>query len=111
MAVTVAAMPTAEATGGIARASVPAGGVSGDGRTLEFSLQILHVPTSGEYWAYGTDAVRVMGCTPNPDNDVPRFRPDCVAGADGFDASYEGLAVSIRRWARLRKPRPAPPCC
>lgn len=97
LAVTVAAMPTAEATGGIARAWVPAGGVSGDGRTLEFSLEIVQVPTSGEYWAYGTDAVRVAGCTPAPNNDVPRFRPDCVAGADGFDASYEGLAISVKK--------------
>lgn len=97
LAVTVAAMPTVEDTGGIARAWVPAGGVSGDGRTLEFSLEIVQVTTSGEYWAYGTDAVRVAGCTPDPDNDVPRFRPDCVAGADGFDASYEGSAVSVRK--------------
>lgn len=97
LAVTVAALPPAGATGGIARAWVPAGGVSGDGRTLEFSLEIVPVTTSGEYWADGTDAVRVAGCTPDPDNDVPRFRPDCVAGADGFDASYEGLAVSVKK--------------
>jgi hypothetical protein len=90
-------MPTAEATGGIARAWVSAGGVSADGRTLEFSLQIVQVPTSGEYWAYGTGAVRVAGCTPDPDNDMPRFRPDCIAGADSFDASYEGLAVSVKK--------------
>ncbi len=85
--VTVAAKPTAEPTGGIARAWVPAGGVSDDGRTLEFSLEIVQVTNEGEYWSYGTDAVRVAGCTPDPDNDVPRFRPDCIAGADGFDAS------------------------
>jgi hypothetical protein len=106
LAVTVATMPTAEATGGIARAWVPAGGVSGDGRTLEFSLQILQAPTSGEYWAYSTDAVRIAGCTPDPSNDVPRFRPDCVAGEDGLDASYEGLAVSVKKVSATRHATP-----
>jgi hypothetical protein len=106
LAVTVAAMPTAEPTGGIARAWVPAGGVSSDGRTLEFSLEIVQVPTSGEYWAYGTDAVRVAGCSPDPDNDVPRFRPDCVAGADGFDASYEGLSVAVKRVGAMGHVKP-----
>lgn len=95
--VTVATMPTAEPAAGITRAWVPPGGVSDDGRTLEFSLQIVQAPTSGEYWAFGTDAVRVAGCTPDPANDLPRFRPDCVAGAEGFDAAYDGSAVSVKK--------------
>lgn len=82
------------------------GGASGDGRTLEFSLQILQAPTSGEYWAYSTDAVRIAGCTPDPSNDVPRFRPDCVAGEDGLDASYEGLAVSVKKVSATRHATP-----
>ncbi len=97
LAVAVTAMPTVEATGGITRAWVPAGGVSEDGRTLNFSLQIVQVTDPGaEYWAYGADAVRVVACTPSPDNDLPRFRPDCISAADGFDASYEGSAVSVK---------------
>lgn len=92
----VIAQPTAEPAGGIVRAWVPAaGGVSDEGRTLEFSLEIAQVPNSdGEYWAWSTDAVQIVACTPDPGNDVPRFRPDCVSGADGFDVPYRGVAVS-----------------
>jgi hypothetical protein len=103
LAVEVIARPTADATGGIASAWVPAGGVRDDGRTLEFSLKVLQVPDEhfGEYWAWGTDAVRVVACAPDAGNDLPRFRPDCVSGADGFDAAYEGVsdgrAVSVKR--------------
>jgi hypothetical protein len=95
--VTVATMPTVEPAAGITRAWVPPGGVSDDGRTLEFSLGIVQVTREGDYWAYGADAVRVAGCTPDPANDLPRFRPDCVAGAEGFDAAYDGLAVSVKK--------------
>jgi len=63
LAVTVAAMPMTDATGGIARAWVPAGGASDDGRTLKFSLEIVLVTTVGEYWASGTDTVRVAVST------------------------------------------------
>jgi hypothetical protein len=91
LAVTVVAMPTRGTAGGIARAWVPAGGASDNGRTLEFSLEIVQVPTFGE------DFVHVTGCIPDPTNDAPRFRPDCVGGADGFDASYEGVAVSVKK--------------
>ena len=100
VAVTVVARPTAKATGGIARTSVPAGGVSSDGRTLEFSLQIVQVPNSdGEYWAWGPEAVRVVACNPDSGNDLPLLQPDCVSGLDGFDASYAaagtGAALSV----------------
>lgn len=97
LAVTVAAMPDAEATGGIAQVWVPAGGVSNDGRTLEFSLEIVPVATDGEYWASVIDNVQVAACTPDPCNDSPRFRPDCVAGANGIDASYAGNTVSVEK--------------
>ena len=98
--VEVIAKPVAEASGGIAQALVPAGGVSDDGRTLEFSLQIVQVPNSdGEYWAWGNDAVRVVACDPDSGNDLPLFQPDCVSGPDGFDASYAaagaGAALSV----------------
>ncbi len=97
----------AEATGGIARASVPTGGVSDDGRTLEFSLQIVQAPNSdGEYWAWGNGAVRVVACDPDPGNDLPLFQPDCVSGPDGFDASYEGVAVSVKKVDSAGHPTP-----
>ena len=112
--VAVIAKPVAEATGGIARASVPTGGVSDDGRTLEFSLQIVQVPNSdGEYWAWGNDAVRVVACDPDPGNDLPLFQPDCVSGPDGFDASYAaagtGAAMSVATIEALNSTnQPAP---
>lgn len=103
--VDIVAMPWAEASGGIARASVPAGGVSSDGRALEFTLQILQV--GGEYWSFATEDVQVSACTPRPGNDELRFRPDCVAGTDGYDASYEGsAAISIRRVAATASAAP-----
>lgn len=99
----VVTVPGYGATGGIAAASVPAGGVRDEGRELEFVLSIVQVPDPwyGEYWAWGADAVRVVACVADPANDAPRFQPDCVSAHDGFDASYDGVnngrAVAIRR--------------
>lgn len=100
----VVAHPWVAATGGIASAQVDAGGVKEDGRVLEFTLGIVQVPdvAEGEYWAWGPDAVRVTACSPDPANDSPRFRPDCVGGLEGFDAAYEGFnegrALAIDRY-------------
>ncbi|MBP1688118.1 MAG: hypothetical protein H6Q33_4261 [Deltaproteobacteria bacterium] len=98
--VEVIAKPVAEPTGGIARAWVPTGGVSDDGRTLQFSLQIVQVPNAdGEYWEWYNDAVQVVACDPDSGNDLPLLQPDCVSGPDGFDASYAaagtGAALSV----------------
>ncbi len=62
--VTVVAVPAAEGASGVAAATVRPGGVSDDGRTVEFALSIIQVPhpSAGEYWAWGPDAVRVMAC-------------------------------------------------
>jgi hypothetical protein len=101
VAVNVTAMPTTEATGGIAGDRAPTGVVvSDDGRTLEFSLNIVQVPNSdGEYWAWGKEAVRVVACDPDSANDRPLFQSDCVSGPEGFDASYAaagtGAALSV----------------
>lgn len=87
--VEVIAQPSAGPAGGIARASVPAGGVSVDGRTLDFSLQIVLDPTTdAAIEPYGTYGVNVTACHPDSGNDLPLFQPDCVSGPDGFDASY-----------------------
>lgn len=88
--VSVTAWPRSQwSTGGIARASIPDDGISADGRSLRVSLEILQVPAEqgGEYWSL-QDAVRILPCVPEPANDLPRFQPDCIAGADGFDAGY-----------------------
>lgn len=106
VAVAITAMPVADVSGGIARASVPVGGVSSDGRMLEFSLRIVQVPAISEYWSFATKAVQLSACTPDAGNDAPRFRPDCVAGAEGYDASYEGSAISIKRVAATAQRMP-----
>jgi hypothetical protein len=89
--VSVTAWPRSQwSTGGIARASIPDDGISADGRSLRVSLEILQVPADqgGEYWSFPLDAVRILPCAPDPANDLPRFQPECIAGADGFDAGY-----------------------
>ena len=89
--VPVTAWPASQrSTGGIARTSIPDGGISADGRSLRISLEILQVPEvqGAEYWSFPLDAVRILPCAPDPANDLPRFRPECIAGADGFDAAY-----------------------
>jgi len=75
--------------GGIARASIPDGGISADGRSLRVSLEILQVPASqgGEEYEF-PDTVRILPCAPDLANDLPRFQPDCIAGADGLDVGY-----------------------
>ena len=90
--VVLVALPSGTPAGGIARASIASGGLSADRSTLEFTLDIVQVATteSGEYWAWGTDAVRIVACTPDPTNDLPRFQPDCVSGTDDFDSAYAG---------------------
>lgn len=67
---------------GITGAHVVAGGVRDGGRTLEFSLGIVGV-------LGGPDSI--LDCTPDTANDASRFQPDCVAGAEGFDAPYAVL--------------------
>jgi len=99
----VAIQPKAPGTGGITRAHVVAGGVRDEGRTLEFRLGILQVsdPVHDESWAGGPHELRVADCVPDTANDGSRFRPDCVAGTEGFDASYAvlngGVALTVSK--------------
>lgn len=101
--VTVVADPAYGNSGGIAAASVAAGGVRDAGRELEFTLSIVQVPDpwSGWNWFDGSGVLRVEPCAPDTGNDAPRFQPDCVSGADGYDASYAEVydagAIPIRR--------------
>jgi len=96
LAVDITAVPTGEATAGVVRAWVAPDGISDEGRTLEFSLEIVGAtPGSAELWSFGTASI--AACTPNPDNDVPRFRPDCISGADGLDAAYSSLPALTKK--------------
>lgn len=72
---------------GITGAHVVAGGVRDGGRTLEFSLGIVGLPASPR---------SILDCTPDTANDASRFQPDCVAGAEGFDAPYAVLNNGYR---------------
>lgn len=100
---TLIALPSGASAGGIARVTIPSGGLSADRSTLEFTLDIVQVASddAGEYWAWGTDAVRIVACTPDPTNDLPRFQPDCVSGTGDFDSAYtgsqNGSALSLSR--------------
>lgn len=108
--VSVVALPAGARAGGVTRALVVDGGLARDGQTLEFSLDILQIVrmvggnpfiSSGEYWAWGPDAVRVMACTPDPSNDSSVAVADCVVGPDGNDSGYvgesDGRALSLTR--------------
>jgi hypothetical protein len=101
--VTVVTAPAHGTSGGIAAASVAAGGVRDAGRELEFTLSIVQAPDpwTGWNWSEGVGVMRVEPCAPDAANDAPRFQPDCVSGADGYDASYaevyDALAIPTRR--------------
>jgi len=84
--------------GGVAAASVTAGGVSEDGKTLALSLKIIQVrhPSEREY-VYGAESIRVPPCVPDTENDLPEHRSDCISGADEFDAPYELSKISSIR--------------
>jgi hypothetical protein len=68
---------------GITNAQVVAGGVRDDGRTLEVSLGLLGLGDAA--------SPRILDCVPDTANDGSRFQPDCMAGAEGFDAPYAVL--------------------
>jgi PKD repeat protein len=75
------------ATGGVVTTSVPTGGVSADGRTLEFSIQVVVVNEGGgEVTGLTQPAFTLRNCTPNaatPD-------PDCLSGGTA-DVAYTVL--------------------
>ena len=89
--------PTSRPIGGTLGSDFITNKVSDDGRTFEFTLLLADVadPRLGPNDPWGNQDVRVVACVPDPGNDLPRFHPDCVSGPDGFDAGYEGQAVSI----------------
>lgn len=96
--VDVTASPYWYPGGGVAAASVAAGGIGDDGKTLELSLKIIQVrhPSEREY-LYDTASIRVLPCVPDTSNDVPEHRSDCISAADGFDAPYEQGKISLVR--------------
>jgi len=79
--------PLQTAAGGVARAAVTPGGISADGTTLEFTLQLISGAAAPDVFI---DGPYLRPCEPDSANDSPAFVADCVAGSAGFDAPYAG---------------------
>ncbi len=103
---TITVRPSAYPSIGVAGASVPAGGVSADGRMLRFELQLIYVGSDGAIGQGGiVDGLSVGGCIPETSNDTPRVQADCVVGPEGFDAAYGFLGgYSLAEPARSPEP-------
>jgi hypothetical protein len=101
MGVDMVMHPASQDAGGVVRAWVPEGGLSADGRTLEFKLQLSDVPGKTRIYAYYSDwadedvnpwySVSLKDCQPLAANDTTVNNPDCVIGPDGFDAPYAAM--------------------
>ena len=88
--------PSAAETAGVGSLSVT--GRSGDGRQLVFGARLYVIESNAsasrdlQDWNLG--AVSVLPCDPDVGNDAMIFQADCVEGAAGFDASYQGPALA-----------------
>ena len=89
--------PSGPATSAVIQSWAPADGIGEDGRTVEFTIRLMHIlpPSDLQYDAWGPNAVTLLTCVPDTGNDLPDFRPDCVAGEDDFE-----FFVRVRRRAR-----------
>jgi hypothetical protein len=71
-------------------------GISEDGRSLDFSLQLTYSPPGvpGLQLTY-----QLKACAPGSTNDAPLPQADCIQGESGFDARYlasnSGLPLKI----------------
>jgi hypothetical protein len=100
--------PISASAGAVLGAWLP-NGASADGRTIEIALEIAEsLGNSIAFWgnegdSWSNDGVRVEACVPDPANDRPLFRPDCVAAANGFDSPYvkTGSSDAVETIARL----------
>jgi hypothetical protein len=110
--------PASQDAGGVIRAWVPEGGLSADGRTLEFKLQLSDVPGETRIYSYYSDSadedgdpwsgVRIEACWPTAVNDtVEQHQADCVVGPSGFDAAYAGVpSAAPLGLERMAEPTP-----
>jgi hypothetical protein len=98
--VDVTASPSSIPAGGVAAASVAAGGISEDGRTLDLSVKVIQVRHLSESdYRYGAGSIQVqVPCVPDTSNDLPEHRSDCISGADEFDAPYGPGQISSVKW-------------
>ncbi len=70
---------------GVTPAVVEPGGVSLDGRSLEFRLSLMQVSSFNDW---GDLDVSLQRCVPEHSNDQPTFHADCIGGPSGFDGAY-----------------------
>jgi len=76
------------ATGGVLTTSSPVAVVSNDGKTLEFSIQVVVVNENSQAInGLQNTAFTLRACTPN----TATAEADCVSGPVGFDAAYTVL--------------------
>jgi Carboxypeptidase regulatory-like domain/von Willebrand factor type A domain len=109
--------PASQDAGGVVRAWVTEGGLSEDGRTLEFKLELSDVPGKTRIYSYYSDwadedadpwqSVMIEACQPSPANDPIEPFSDCVTGVAGFDAPYAGTP-SAAPLDLQRLPEPTP---
>jgi hypothetical protein len=88
LAITVS--PATGPIGGIASVSVPDGGISDDGRSLEFNIRFIG-DFVGQDYLYSVD---VRACTPDVADDAPQFTANCIDGPAGMDAPYTGSLLA-----------------
>jgi hypothetical protein len=105
--VEVTASPTDFAAGGIAAASVTAGGISDDGRIMELSLKIIQVRHPSERESLDS-GVSLLPCMPGTSTDPLPQRSKCVSGADEFDAPYDRGRILSIKMPSVRSELPAP---
>jgi len=104
--VEVTGSPLGFPAGGIAAASVTAGGISDDGRIMELSLKIIQVRHPSE--RDSLEGLSLLPCMPGTSTGPLPQRSKCVSGADEFDAPYdEGRILSIKM-PSVRAEQPAP---
>ena len=81
----VVARPYTTPLYGVTPAVVEPGGVSLDGRSLEFRLSLMQVSSFNDW---GDLDVSLQRCVPDASNDQPTFHADCIGGPSGFDRAY-----------------------
>ena len=94
--IAITAQPSADPTAGISRVTVPIGGASDDGRSLEFNIRFIYVlDTAANYmedWNAGRSACfranRTLATTHRGS------RPTVSTARTGFDAPYVGTVVA-----------------
>ena len=83
--------PAAEPAIGVDATSVGSDGIAIDGRSLEFTLNLIYVQGNREIdnIAGGQASITIDTCRPDTGNDGFSYTADCVSGPIGSDAPYD----------------------